>query len=96
MVSAVLILLNPFNLVAFHFAVSGLAIWGVGPNYRLGYSALSLFKVFGIPTIVFARVWVILRKWRRFAYWQQYFLSSAISLLTFVLGAEIYWTIVGR
>lgn len=96
MMSLLLILFNPFNLIAFFFALNGRAIWGVGEDYKLDFSLLSLFKVFGVPTLIFAAVWVLLKFWKRLSNWKLYAASSVLSFLTIVVGSQLYWSIVGR
>lgn len=91
-----LILLNPFNLVALAFSVKGLAIWGVGGDYKLDLSLLSLFKIFGVPTLVFASAWMLLRLWKRPSNWKLYLASTALSIVVIVVGSQMYWAIVGR
>ena len=90
------ILANPFNLIAIFFALNGRAIWGAGENYKLDYSLLTLFKVFGVPTLIFAAVWFLLKYWKNLAHWKLYAVSSVASLLVVFAGSEIYWSVVGR
>lgn len=90
------ILLNPFNLIAFSFALDGRAIWGVSPDYKLDFSVLSLFKVFGIPTLIFMASWFLIRVLMRLSNWKLYILSTIFSVILIYVGSEIYWTVVGR
>lgn len=90
------ILLNPFNLVALHFAFSGLAIWGVGESYRLDFSLSAILNVFGIPTLIFMASWFLIRVFMRLSNWKLYILSTILSVILIYVGSEIYWTVVGR
>lgn len=90
------VLANPFNLIAIFFALDGRAIWGVGEDYKLDYSMLTLFKVFAVPTLIFAAVWFLLKYWKKLGHWKLYAASSILSLLAIFVGSEIYWSIIGR
>lgn len=96
MSTPLLILANPYNLVAFYFALGGFAIWGVGDNYILDFSLLSLFKVFGIPTLIFAAVWMLLTLWKKLSNLKLYAASSVLSFLIIIVCAKLYWLVVGR
>lgn len=90
------ILLNPYNLLALYFAKNGLAMWGVGTSYRINYSTLTLFKIFGIPTLVFALSWLGVRKWIKISYWKTYINSFVISLILIDTTLNIYWKFIKR
>jgi len=94
MISMLFILANPFNLIAFYFALGGRAIWGVGEDYKLDFSLLSLFKVFGVPTIIFASMWFLLKYRSRLTYWKLYAASSLLSILIIIIGSQIFWSII--
>lgn len=94
--TALLILLNPYNLVALFFALSGLAMWGAETNYKMDSSFFTLFKIFGVPTLMFALTWLGIKKWKKFNYWKMYLFSFVISLILILIASQIYWGIVGR
>lgn len=96
MLAWLFILLNPFNLVALYFAFGGLAMWGVGSDYRIDFSLYTLFKVFGIPTLAFGISWFALRRWKNISNLKVYALSSVTSFLMLAAVAQIYWAIIGR
>jgi len=89
-------LLNPFNLVAVYSALNGRAIWGVGDDYKLDFSLYSLFKVFGIPTLVFLVSWFAIKAWKKLSEWKLYFFASILSVILIFAISETYWGIVGR
>lgn len=95
-VTALLILLNPYNLIALYFAFSGLAMWGSEENYKIDSFFFTLFRLFGVPTLAFAFSWIGIRKWRKFNYWKMYLSSFVISLVLIFIVSQIYWGIVGR
>lgn len=96
MTTLLLILFNPFNLVGLYFALSGLAVWGLGESYKLDFSLFSLFKVFGVPTVIFATVWVLIKVWKRMTNWRLYIASTLLSFLIIVVGSQLYWSLIER
>jgi len=94
--TALLILLNPYNLVALFFAISGLAMWGAGENYKIDSSFFTLLKIFGLPTLAFALTWVGIKKWRKLSFFKMYVFSFLISLILIILVSQIYWGLVRK
>lgn len=94
--TTILILLNPYNLIASFFALSGLAIWGAGSTYKIDSSFITLFKIFAVPTIMFALVWFGIKKWKKINYWKMYFFSFVVSLILLFVISQVYWGFVGR
>lgn len=96
MKSALLIILNPYNLIALMFATSGIALWGGDAGYRFEPGAIGYFKVFGIPTLAFAACWLGIYISKRPSKWILYFGSFLSSLGAMVVISLVYWQIVGR
>jgi hypothetical protein len=66
----VLVLFNPFNLIALYSYKTGKVFVGVEHA-----QSPDMMKAFVFPTIVYAIVWLILKKWKRWSYWNLYFFS---------------------
>lgn len=80
--TVVLIILNPFNLIALYSRYTGKVFVGI-PNTLHAHSPEDIFKVLVLPTLIYALIWIILKKWKRWSYWNLYFFSFLGSIIVF-------------
>ncbi|QDK44253.1 hypothetical protein DOM22_03325 [Bdellovibrio sp. ZAP7] len=66
----VLVIFNPFNLIALYSHYTGKRFLGV-EHAQSG----DVMKAYVLPTLIYAIVWLILKKWKRWSYWNLYFFS---------------------
>ncbi|WP_413586451.1 hypothetical protein [Bdellovibrio sp. HCB274] len=76
----ILIALNPFNLIALYSRYTGKMF--VGMEHTASNDPL---KVYLVPTLVYAAVWLVLKFWRRWSYWNLYFFSFLGSIAIFYI-----------
>ncbi|MEK2690022.1 hypothetical protein [Bdellovibrio sp. GT3] len=76
----VLIAFNPFNLIALYSRYTGKVF--VGMEHA---TSTDPVKAYLLPTLVYAVIWLILKKWRRWSYWNLYFFSFLGAIAVFYI-----------